>query len=57
MVNRMDRRKQEVRDRILGAAFDLFLERGVSRRPSRTFASAPTSQTARSSTTSPAGTT
>ena len=30
MVNRMDRRKQEVRDRILGAAFDLFLERGVS---------------------------
>jgi len=29
-VNRMDRRKQEVRDRILGAAFDLFLDRGVS---------------------------
>ena len=26
----MDRRKQEVRDRILGAAFDLFLEQGVS---------------------------
>lgn len=29
-MNRMDRRKQEVRDRILGAAFDLFLEQGVS---------------------------
>ncbi len=29
-MNRMDRRKQEVRDRILGAAFDLFLVRGVS---------------------------
>jgi AcrR family transcriptional regulator len=29
-VNRMDRRKQEVRDRLLGAAFDLFLEYGVS---------------------------
>jgi AcrR family transcriptional regulator len=26
----MDRRKQEVRDRILGAAFDLFLDQGVS---------------------------
>ena len=30
IVNRMDRRKQEVRDRILGAAFDLFLDQGVS---------------------------
>jgi AcrR family transcriptional regulator len=29
-VNRIDRRKQEVRDRILGAAFDLFLDQGVS---------------------------
>jgi AcrR family transcriptional regulator len=29
-MNRMDRRKQEVRDRILGAAFDLFLVHGVS---------------------------
>ena len=29
-MNRMDRRKREVRDRILGAAFDLFLDRGVS---------------------------
>jgi len=29
-VNRMDRRKREVRDRILGAAFDLFLDQGVS---------------------------
>src|ERR1700752_4118801 len=29
-VNRIDRRKQEVRDRILGAAFDLFLVQGVS---------------------------
>ena len=26
----MDRRKQEVRERILGAAFDLFLDQGVS---------------------------
>ena len=30
IVNRMDRRKQEVRERILGSAFDLFLDRGVS---------------------------
>ena len=30
VVNRMDRRKMEVRDRILGAAFDLFLSQGVS---------------------------
>ena len=29
-MNRIDRRKQEVRDRILGAAFDLFLVQGVS---------------------------
>jgi AcrR family transcriptional regulator len=29
-VNRMDRRKQEVRERILGAAFDLFLVKGVT---------------------------
>lgn len=29
-MSRMDRRKQEVRNRILGAAFDLFLDRGVS---------------------------
>jgi AcrR family transcriptional regulator len=29
-VNRVDRRKMEVRDRILGAAFDLFLVQGVS---------------------------
>lgn len=29
-MNRIDRRKQEVRDRILGAAFDLFLDQGVS---------------------------
>ena len=29
-MNRMDRRKREVRDRILGAAFDLFLSQGVS---------------------------
>jgi AcrR family transcriptional regulator len=29
-VNRIDRRKVEVRDRILGAAFDLFLSQGVS---------------------------
>ena len=29
-MNRMDRRKLEVRDRILGAAFDLFLSQGVS---------------------------
>jgi AcrR family transcriptional regulator len=29
-VNRIDRRKQEVRDKILGAAFDLFLSKGVS---------------------------
>ncbi|RDH78313.1 TetR/AcrR family transcriptional regulator [Mycolicibacterium moriokaense] len=29
-MNRMDRRKMEVRDRILGAAFDLFLAQGVS---------------------------
>ena len=29
-MNRMDRRKMEVRDRILGAAFDLFLSQGVS---------------------------
>ncbi|HTI73635.1 MAG TPA: TetR/AcrR family transcriptional regulator [Mycobacterium sp.] len=29
-MNRMDRRKQEVRDRIIGAAFDLFLAQGVS---------------------------
>jgi AcrR family transcriptional regulator len=29
-VNRLDRRKMEVRDRILGAAFDLFLVQGVS---------------------------
>ena len=29
-MNRIDRRKQEVRDRILGAAFELFLDRGVS---------------------------
>jgi AcrR family transcriptional regulator len=29
-VNRMDRRKQEVRERILGAAFNLFLDQGVS---------------------------
>lgn len=29
-MNRTDRRKQEVRDRILGAAFDLFLDHGVS---------------------------
>src|ERR1700759_2932250 len=29
-VKRIDRRKQEVRDRILGAAFDLFLVQGVS---------------------------
>jgi AcrR family transcriptional regulator len=28
-VNRVDRRKREVRERILGAAFDLFLEQGV----------------------------
>ena len=34
-VNRMDRRKQEVRDRILGAAFDLFLDRGVYRHDDR----------------------
>ena len=30
VVNRMDRRKREVRDRILGAAFELFLSQGVS---------------------------
>jgi AcrR family transcriptional regulator len=30
VVNRMDRRKMEVRDRILAAAFDLFLARGVA---------------------------
>jgi AcrR family transcriptional regulator len=29
-MNRMDRRKMEVRDRILSAAFDLFLSQGVS---------------------------
>jgi AcrR family transcriptional regulator len=29
-MNRMDRRKLEVRDRILSAAFDLFLSQGVS---------------------------
>jgi AcrR family transcriptional regulator len=29
-MNRLDRRKLEVRDRILGAAFDLFLLQGVS---------------------------
>jgi AcrR family transcriptional regulator len=29
-VNRIDRRKMEVRDRILSAAFDLFLQQGVS---------------------------
>jgi AcrR family transcriptional regulator len=29
-MNRMDRRKQEVRNRILAAAFDLFLVQGVS---------------------------
>jgi AcrR family transcriptional regulator len=29
-VNRLDRRKVEVRDRILGAAFDLFLVQGVT---------------------------
>ncbi len=29
-MNRMDRRKREVHDRILGAAFDLFLQRGVT---------------------------
>jgi AcrR family transcriptional regulator len=29
-MNRVDRRKMEVRDRILGAAFDLFLSQGVS---------------------------
>ncbi len=29
-MNRMDRRKMEVRDRILRAAFDLFLSQGVS---------------------------
>jgi AcrR family transcriptional regulator len=29
-VNRLDRRKMEVRDRILGAAFELFLDQGVS---------------------------
>jgi AcrR family transcriptional regulator len=29
-MNRTDRRKQEVRDRILGAAFDLFLLQGVT---------------------------
>ncbi|HEX3546563.1 MAG TPA: TetR/AcrR family transcriptional regulator [Mycobacterium sp.] len=29
-MNRLDRRKMEVRDRILGAAFDLFLVQGVS---------------------------
>ena len=29
-MNRMDRRKMEVRDRILGSAFDLFLSQGVS---------------------------
>jgi AcrR family transcriptional regulator len=28
-VSRVDRRKREVRERLLGAAFDLFLERGV----------------------------
>lgn len=30
MVNRIDRRKQEVRERILGAAFELFLLQGVT---------------------------
>jgi AcrR family transcriptional regulator len=30
VVNRVDRRKLEVRERILGAAFELFLDRGVS---------------------------
>jgi AcrR family transcriptional regulator len=29
-MNRVDRRKQEVRERILTAAYDLFLERGVT---------------------------
>ncbi len=29
-MNRIDRRKMEVRERILGAAFDLFLSQGVS---------------------------
>ena len=29
-MNRMDRRKMEVRDRILGAAFDLFISQGVA---------------------------
>jgi AcrR family transcriptional regulator len=28
-VNRLDRRKRDVRERILGAAYDLFLEKGV----------------------------
>ena len=54
-VNRMDRRKREVRDRILGAAFDLFLSQGVSATTIEEICDARTSRIGLSSTTSPPG--
>ena len=52
-VTRTERRKQEVREKILGAAFDLFLAQGVNATKIEEIASAPTWPTGPSSTTSP----